>query len=44
MDYNSDDGYYIYTKYITLKDGTRLYAEKYGKRAFRIWVSSKINN
>ena len=41
MDYTSDDGYYIYTKYITLKDGTRIYAEQYGKRAFRIWVSSK---
>ncbi len=41
MDNTSECGYYIYTKYITLKDGTRIYAEQYGKRAFRIWVSTK---
>ena len=41
MDNTYDSGYYIYTKYITLKDGSRIYAEQYGKRAFRIWVSSK---
>lgn len=27
-----------YTAYITLKDGTRLYAKNYGLKAFRIWV------
>lgn len=32
---------YIYTAYITLKDGTRIYARDYGKRAFRIWVEKK---
>lgn len=41
MENTSKYGYYIFTKYITLKDGTRIYAEKYGKRAFRIWVSTK---
>ena len=41
MDNTSECVYYIYTKYITLKDGTRIYAEQYGKRAFRIWVSTK---
>lgn len=29
---------WIYTAYITYKDGTRIYARDYGKRAFRIWV------
>jgi len=37
----SGSGYYIYTTYITLKNGERIYAEHYGKRAFRIWVNSK---
>lgn len=32
---------YIYTAYITQKDGTRIYARDYGKRAFRIWVEKK---
>ena len=33
------DGYkYVYTAYITRKDGTRIYASQYGKRAFRILV------
>lgn len=27
-----------FTAYITLKDGTRLYARDYGLRAFRIWI------
>ena len=38
---NYVSGYYLYTKYITLKNGARIYAEQYGKRAFRIWVNSK---
>lgn len=29
---------YIYTKYITLKDGRRIYANQYGLKAFRIKV------
>ena len=30
------DGYhYIFVAYITLRNGKRLYAKKYGKRAFR---------
>lgn len=33
--------YYIFTKYITLKDGRRIYASDYGKRAFRIQVTKK---
>lgn len=41
MENTSECGYYIFTKYITRKDGTRIYAEQYGKRAFRIWVSIK---
>lgn len=28
----------IYTAFITLKDGTRIYAKNYGLRAFRIYV------
>lgn len=27
---------YIYTPYITLKNGKRIYASQYGKKAFRI--------
>ncbi len=30
---------YIYRAYITLKDGTRIYARSYGKKAFRIPVT-----
>ena len=29
---------YIFRASITTKDGTKLYAKDYGKRAFRIWV------
>ena len=29
---------YIFLTYITTKDGTKLYARDYGKRAFRIWI------
>lgn len=29
---------YIYTAYITKKDGTRIYARNYGLKAFRIPV------
>lgn len=29
---------YIFRTTITLKDGTKLHAKDYGKRAFRIWI------
>ena len=29
---------YIFRAWITTKDGTKIYAKTYGKRAFRIWV------
>lgn len=32
---------WIFTAYITCKDGTRIYARDYGKRAFHIWVDKK---
>ena len=31
-----EDVIYIFTPYITKKDGTRVYASQYGKKAFRI--------
>ena len=30
----------IYTAFITLKNGTRIYAKNYGLRAFRIYVKN----
>lgn len=36
---------YIYTAYITSKDGRKLYAKQYGKKAFCIWIDDdKIKN
>lgn len=36
------DGYeYVFTAYITRKDGTRIYASQFGKRAFRILVKKQ---
>ena len=29
---------YIYRTWITTKDGSKIYAKDYGKKAFRIWV------
>ena len=29
---------YIFRTSITTKDGTKIYAKSYGKKAFRIWV------
>lgn len=29
---------YIFRTWITTKDGTKIYAKTYGKKAFRIWV------
>ncbi len=31
-------GYYIFCTYYTRKDGTRVYARDYGKKAFRIFI------
>lgn len=31
---------YIFRTSITLKDGTKIYAKDYGKKAFRIWIGS----
>lgn len=30
-----------FTAYITLKDGSRIYAKNYGKKAFRFWIGKK---
>lgn len=39
MDKNKTSSFvYIFRAFITLKDGTRLYARQRGKRAFRIAV------
>lgn len=29
---------FIYRAFITRKDGSRIYAKSYGKRAFKIWI------
>lgn len=29
---------WIYTKFVTLRNGKRIYAHHYGLKAFRIWV------
>lgn len=34
-------GYYIFRAYFTLKDGTRVYARDYGKKAFRFFIEIK---
>lgn len=34
-------GYYIFRAWRTDKDGNRIYAKTYGKRAFKIWISEK---
>lgn len=39
MENSSKRGHYIFRVYITLKDGTRIYARNYGKKAFRIFVA-----
>lgn len=31
---------FIFRASITLKDGTKIYARDYGKKAFRIWIGS----
>ena len=32
---------WIFRTWTTTRDGERIYAKDYGKRAFRIWVDSK---
>lgn len=32
---------YIFVAWTTTRDGERIYAKDYGKRAFRIWVDKK---
>lgn len=34
---------YIFRAWITTKDGARIYARDYGKRAFKIWVDKKLS-
>lgn len=31
---------WVYSAYITLKDGTRVYAKEHGKKCFCFWVDS----
>ena len=31
---------YIFRAWITTKNGNKIYAKDYGKRAFRIWIGS----
>lgn len=38
MNNSAKKGRYIFCTYITLKDGTRIYAKNYGKKAFRIFI------
>ena len=38
MSKNEKYGHYVFSKYITRKDGTRIYASSYGKKAFCIFV------
>ena len=32
---------WIFRTWTTTRDGVRIYAKDYGKRAFRLWVSHK---
>lgn len=34
---------WVYTAYITLKNGTRLYASECGKKAFCFWADDEKN-
>ena len=38
MSKSKKHGHYIFRAYYTQKDGTRVYARDYGKRAFRFFV------
>lgn len=37
---NRKDGFWIYRKSITTRSGKTIYAWQYGKRAFKIWVTT----
>lgn len=41
QDVNQSQGHYIYRAWITDKNGNRIYAKAYNKKAFRIWVPDK---
>lgn len=34
---------FIFRASMVTKDGTKIYARDYGKRAFKIWIGSKSN-
>ena len=36
---SSQKGYFIFRTWITTKDGKKIYARDYGKRAFPIWIT-----
>ena len=38
--FDASNGKYIYCTYFTRKDGTRVYAKDYGKKAFRFWINN----
>ena len=40
MEKNKKRGHYIFRTYYTRKDGTRVYARDYGKKAFRFFVEN----
>jgi len=40
MKRSEKEGHWIYTAYITLRNGRVIYASDYGLKAFRIWVKS----
>lgn len=35
---------WIYSPYVTTKNGRRIYAYMYGKKVFRFWVEKKNND
>lgn len=37
---NSKSGYYIFRPYFKTKNGKVIYAEDYGKKAFRIYINN----
>lgn len=37
--HQNENGHYIYRTFYTRKDGVRVYARQYGKRAFRFWIA-----
>ena len=35
---SNSEGHYIFRKWRTDKNGNRIYAKTYGKKAFKIWI------